>query len=736
VTEKYLRRRYVLIWQALLLILGTSWLWAPHLNLFLNYRTSLISQYETPGEPFAWLFRLGDAAAGLLILSAAWYLSGRRSARTAVWLLAAIGVGILLDPILTTTCRPVGTTCQEYVSFSFVLHAIETVFTSSAFFIIAIYDYWRRKKLVSLLFILFQFVYGLMFVSQLASQENFNTVSQYVYQITLLVWLAWYVRDLTVSYDYQTERKEKLLTRNLTAVWAFVNGVLAILISLAHINLLGRINGLYFTGDSAWLAQHGVIIGVVMIYLARHLARGETRARQIFLTLAGIETVKYSVVSPHAGLMMFYMLTFVALFLFRDDFDRGSIPLTWGARIRDLYFMVGGLVAAAFTALVALDRDNRASVITLRAADNFTDYVTRGHELPHKHINSILLAHTASVFITAGLAAVLWILFRPRKIATGVRADYQAAGNLLSKYSDSSEDFFKLWPRDKRYFWSKHKSGFVGYKLEGPVAFALADPIAPKRKDVILAFNAWCRRRGLKVCWLPVYETGRDLYEKSGLSLLQIGSSAIIDIQTYINETSRDKWWRWRLNKSRKSGYEYSVSPPPHNKTFLADLRKVSDAWLAAGRHKERGFALGYFDKAYLQKCKIHYLKDSDGRIIAFTNEVPRYGKVRTATIDLLRYYPETDSMAFLLYSVIENIGKDQAIKHFDLGFVPFTGASGPLQAIAKSVSADRFSAKGLEQFKNKFDPVWEPNYLAYDGDVADLAVVALNIEKVMELDV
>jgi lysylphosphatidylglycerol synthetase-like protein (DUF2156 family) len=69
----------------------------------------------------------------------------------------------------------------------------------------------------------------------------------------------------------------------------------------------------------------------------------------------------------------------------------------------------------------------------------------------------------------------------------------------------------------------------------------------------------------------------------------------------------------------------------------------------------------------------------------------------------------------------------------FDLGFVPFAKARGPLLSIAKAVATDRFSAKGLEQFKNKFRPSWEPNYLAYEGDIADLAVIALNIEKAME---
>jgi phosphatidylglycerol lysyltransferase len=200
-----------------------------------------------------------------------------------------------------------------------------------------------------------------------------------------------------------------------------------------------------------------------------------------------------------------------------------------------------------------------------------------------------------------------------------------------------------------------------------------------------------------------------------------------------MNVTSSDKWWRWRLNKARKSGYQYGFSLPPHNKKFLSQLRLTSDAWLNHAGHKERGFALGYFDMHYLQNCKIHYLLDDIGKIIAFTNQVPSYNQLDTATIDLLRYYPNTESMAYLLYETINNIGTDNKIKKFDLGFVPFAKASGPLQSIAKTFSAQRFSSKGLEQFKNKFDPEWLPNYLAYDGDIGDLAIIALNLERLME---
>ncbi len=90
--------------------------------------------------------------------------------------------------------------------------------------------------------------------------------------------------------------------------------------------------------------------------------------------------------------------------------------------------------------------------------------------------------------------------------------------------------------------------------------------------------------------------------------------------------------------------------------------------------------------------------------------------------------------MTFLLSNVIGKVAGDRPeVKTFDLGFVPFAKAKGPLLTIAKAFSRDRFSSRGLEQFKNKFNPNWRPNYMAYDGDLAHLAIIALSIEKLME---
>lgn len=727
------RRRTALIWQFSFLILSTTWLLAPIINNHLSGRVSLISQYETPFEPYSWLFRTGDVLGGLLVIGAAWGLLKKYSDRLSGWLLLIVGAGLFLDPLLSTTCHLYGNHCVEYSSPKFIAHAIETVMTSAAIFTVATYDVWRRKKVVSISFGLFQLAYGLLFVSQLASQDRFNTLSQYIYQTVVILWLAWFVRDLLWARTFEVKRLEQSVVRIATAVWAFVNGLAAIVLSLAHIHLLGRIRGLYFAGDSAWLAQHGVIVGVLLLYISRHLARGEVRARQIFLAVAGTEALKYSVVSPNFWLTILYLVTFCVLFVMKDDFDRGVIPLTWRLRFKELYFMLGALGLASAIALLMLDRDNRVALITGRAFGNFFDYVSSKGVIIHSHLPSVLLANTISAFLLSAGAILLWIIFKPTPGGLSQQRDTKQILRLLEACSKSTEDYFKLWPADKNYFWSQTGDGFIAYKRIGGTVYGLADPICANPSELLHDFLNWAKARRLKVGFFPVYRSSKKLYQSAGLELIQIGSSAVVDTGAFISATAKDKWWRWQKNRASKAGYQFQISEPPHAQPLLTEFRKVSDAWLTKAGRKEHGFATGYFDETYLNQSSVYYLADSRGRVVAFTNIMPTFTKSNTATVDMLRHLPDIDNaMPYLLYKTVEKTSEDN-YRYFDLGFVPFAKAEGPLLTAARAISGSKFSSFGLEQFKNKFDPDWQPNYLAYDGDIADLAVIALGIEKAME---
>jgi phosphatidylglycerol lysyltransferase len=728
-------RRWVILWQLLFLILATSWLWAPSLNHLLSARTSLISQYENPLQPYSSIFRVCDVLAATLVIALALVFRADAKKRVASYLLLVIGLGMFIDPIMATTCQVKINSCQEYFSTTFLIHAIETVATSVAFFAIAIYDAWLRRRLVSYAFVVFQVGYFGLFISQLANQNHFNTLSQYLYQLILIVWTAWYIQDYIFDLKKTPASKEIQIVKYAVSIWAFLNGILAILISLADIHVFGRFSGFYFAGDNAWLAQHGVVVGAIMIYLSRQLARGEMRARQILLFIVGIETLKYSLITPNIPLMLTYFITFCLVFVFRDDFFRGSAAMTLRVRLKEAAFVIGGLTLSVLAAGIVLHRNPNVSRITTHAGDHFFDYLFGSSDIPRNHLRSVLLVHTASALLIAGIFLILWTLFKPNTKAMPGRQNYEKVEELLNKHSASSEDFFKLWPKDKLYFWNADKNGFIAYKIAGPVAFALAGPIAVQadRANLIDDFIAWARGRRLTVCFMPIYED-LEVYKDAGLETVQIGASAVINIKDFLNGTAQDKWWRWKKNRAvKKNGYEYSFSDKPYDH-LISELRKISNSWLKKGGHKERCFALGYFDKTYLRKSTIHYLKDGSGKIIAFTNQLPLLNPGSTATIDLLRYSSGADdAMPYLLFKTIENLG-EQGFEFFDLGFVPFTTSKDPLVALARLLSSGRFSAKGLEQFKNKFDPDWQPTYLAYDGDLADLAVIGVNLERLMEL--
>ncbi len=562
--RKLSAKRTLVLWQLLFILLGTSWLWAPQLNHFLSYKTSLISQYESPAQPYAWVFRLSDALAAILLILAALALRRYKSKLTAIpWIvLLVIGLGMLVDSSFASACRLDQADCREHLSFTFIVHAAETVVTAMAIFFIALYDSWIRKRLVSILFVVFQTIYGLLLISQLASHDHFNTLSQYIYQTILIIWLAWLVYGyFNVQGEPQETGTRSSIVRNVVAVWAFLNGVVAIFASLTHLHLLGNARGLYFAGDTAWLAQHGVVTGVVMIYLSRHLARGERRARQIFLFICSLEIIKYSLITPHF-LLAFYVTTFCGLFVLRDEFYRGTIVLTWRKRLKEAGFMAASLSLVAGIILILLNRDNEHAEVAAQAIDHFFDYTLRAKVVPRSHLADALLAHTISAFFLISIAVILWILFKPYKKAPFKSPDYKKITGILTKYSSSSEDYFKLWPPDKQYFWSNDKDGFIAYKITGGVAFALADPVARKNNRAILVsdFVNWCRARRLVVCFLPVYQSSLNSYTRTGLNSLQIGASAVINIDDFLNKTAQDKWWRWQKNRAIKSGYFYDVS--------------------------------------------------------------------------------------------------------------------------------------------------------------------------------
>ncbi len=722
------------LWFPVYILIGLSWLVAPSLAHEQYGTLRLISNDEALRSGV--VFRIGDVSAALLLLLAVWRFGVWRRSRWVGGMVAVAALLAAVDGLFPDTCYIGHQACSVVATAISGVHDGETILLGGVVAALSVADALRRRRAASVAFVVFQVCAGLLLLAGVVSNQA-EVVLQYIYETMVIVWLGW----LVDGYAPLPERAGPGRAVRLAAgVWAVLAGVLAITTALPHLHFVQEVHvrGLRLAG--LLLEQHGIIVGVLLLYVARHLLRGERPALWLAIVLVYSQIIKYSLLTPHLGAVVLSTVVLALLVYARRSFDRNTQAPSWASRLSDVGMVLAGVAAALLLALaVATVAGQRTHL--LRDVTHLYDYphrvFTTHTERVSERTEARLRVLTHTLAISLG-AVTLWSLFRPRSIASSEasrRYGRNAMARLLRRYSNSTEDYFKLWPDDKSYF--VEAGGAVAYRVAGGIAFALADPIAPDvdRLAVLQAFVRFARSHGWVACVLVIGGKRRDIYEAAGLQTMQIGSSAVIDVTTFCNTTARTKWWRWQRNRAARSGWQYERLAPPHSAAIMDELRHVSDVWLGEKGRSEQGFALGYFDDAYLQGCAVHTLRDAAGRLIAFANELPVFGGVRQASVDLIRYLPDQDgAMPVLLMHAIERLNGTR-FTGFNLGFVPLAQVDNELARLLRRVSANRFSAQGLEQFKNKFDPTWLPDYVAYDGDLIDLARIAANLEQLFRVD-
>ena len=155
----------------------------------------------------------------------------------------------------------------------------------------------------------------------------------------------------------------------------------------------------------------------------------------------------------------------------------------------------------------------------------------------------------------------------------------------------------------------------------------------------------------------------------------------------------------------------------------MAQLRSVSDDWLEAKASAEKGFSLGFFDEAYLTRFPVAVI-ERNGRVIAFANLWLGADR-EEVSIDLMRYHHDAPKGVMeALFVHLMQWGHAQGYHWFALGMAPLSGfEASPLASLWNRLGAfvyahgdAVYNFQGLRAYKDKFNPVWEPHYLAYPG--------------------
>jgi phosphatidylglycerol lysyltransferase len=282
-----------------------------------------------------------------------------------------------------------------------------------------------------------------------------------------------------------------------------------------------------------------------------------------------------------------------------------------------------------------------------------------------------------------------------------------------------------VYLRDKALLFNETRDAFVMYGVQGRTWVAMGDPVGAVEAvpGMIRAFLEKCDDYGGVPVFYEIGPAHMHRYADAGLTFVKLGEEAKVDLGSFTLDGSRGAKFRQSIRRLDKDGGAFRVVPPGEVPTLMPQLAAVSGDWLRHKAGAEKGFSLGFFDSAYLQRFPVAVV-ERQGRVVAFSNLWLGGDRVELS-LDLMRH--AEDAPKGVMEALLVNLmawGKAEGYRRFALGMAPLSGVeASPLAAPWNRVGAFLYEHgeavygfQGLRAFKNKFDPVWEPRYLAYPG--------------------
>lgn len=336
------------------------------------------------------------------------------------------------------------------------------------------------------------------------------------------------------------------------------------------------------------------------------------------------------------------------------------------------------------------------------------------------------------------LGFALLMVIRPVLVRLPATAgERQRAAAIVQRYGRTALARPALF-EDKSYFFFQDTA--IAYAASQNGAMVLGDPIGPPEQaaEAIAGFRDFCSRNDWTPSFLSTLPDYLDAYHAAGLDAICIGFEAIVSLQDFTLEGSKNKGVRNAVSRMERGGYQAEVHMPPLDDALMTSLKAISNAWLMLHHDGEMHFSDGWFNDHYIRNSPVIVVHAPDGSPTAFANLVPEYAR-NEVSIDLMRHYAgvEHGTMEFLFARMLQ-WAREKGYDTFSLGLSAIVAVGEKpndprveqaLHMIA--TYASRFyNFKGLHDFKEKFHPGWEPRYLIYPGP-ASLPLVLSTLLRV-----
>ncbi len=278
---------------------------------------------------------------------------------------------------------------------------------------------------------------------------------------------------------------------------------------------------------------------------------------------------------------------------------------------------------------------------------------------------------------------------------------------------------------DKELLFHEDGNAFLMYGISGRTWVAMGDPVGPAqdRDELAWRFRELADQHGATAVFYEVTEESLPIYLELGLSLLKLGEEGRVPLANFSLDGSARKDLRQAGNRMEREGCSFELVPEAGIPSILDELEGISNRWLADKNAREKRFSLGFFERRYLLRFPVAVVRKGD-RIVAFANVWPSDTKVELS-IDLMRYTEDAPpGVMEYLFGQLMLWGRDAGYRYFSLGMAPLAGFEhhrlAPLWnrfgALLFRNGEHFYNFQGLRHFKEKFDPEWEPRYLASPG--------------------
>jgi phosphatidylglycerol lysyltransferase len=293
---------------------------------------------------------------------------------------------------------------------------------------------------------------------------------------------------------------------------------------------------------------------------------------------------------------------------------------------------------------------------------------------------------------------------------------------------------------DKSFLFSESREAFLMYAKHGRTWAALHDPVGPRREwaELIRKFVELAHSHNGRAAFYQVRADALPLYLDAGLTLMKLGEEAHVVLSDFDLKGSHRAHLRYALKRGERDGFDVEVIDPARVPESLPMLREISDAWLDSRLAREKSFSVAAFNEDYLSAQSVLLVRQQ-GTPVAFVTFMTTDMNTE-ATVGVMRHLPDASPYAMeYLFTKLALHLKQAGFQSLSLGIAPLSGIQPTplasywhrLAGLVWRFGGRFYNFRGLRGFKSKFQPRWEPRYLAASGSVgvfftlADLSLLA-----------